>query len=131
MLKPRVTKFYVVPRDAHDRAAESEVLRENFTFRGSPGQHERGHAGFADRVHTALGEYHCHIEALVEEGDRVFAMMKFYRYSVGEFPGYAPSGRRISPQGYARFTFDGDLVADVRVLGDLKAIETQLENNRG
>lgn len=133
MQKQQVTKFYEVLWDAHDRDAMPTVLHEDFTFRGSLGQEKRGHAGFAeyvDMVHAALDDYRCHIEALVEEGDRVFAKMKFTGIHVGEFLGYAPSGKRVSWQGCALFTFDGERIADVWVLGDLKGLETQLENNR-
>jgi len=134
MLKPQVIKFYEVLWNAHDREAMPEVLRENFTFRGSLGQHKRGHDGFAeyvDTVHAALDEFRCHIEALVEEGDRVFAKMNFTGIHVGELLEYAPTGKRVSWQGCALFTFDGELIADAWVLGDLKGLELQLEDNRG
>ncbi len=134
MQKQQVTKFYEVLWDAQDRDAMPALLHEDFTFRGSLGQQTRGHDGFAeyvDMVHAALGDYRCHIEALVEEGDRVFAKMKFTGIHVGEFLGYPPSGKRVSWQGCALFTFDGDLIADVWVLGDLKSLEAQLENHPG
>lgn len=134
MQKQQVTRFYEVLWDAQDRDAIPTLLHEDFTFRGSLGIDKTGHDGFAeyvDMVHAALGDYRCHIEALVEEGDRVFAKMKFTGIHVGEFLGYAPSGKRVSWQGCALFTFDGDLIADVWVLGDLKSLEAQLENHRG
>ncbi|WP_428610678.1 nuclear transport factor 2 family protein [Sedimenticola sp.] len=65
--------------DAHDKSAKPSILHTEFTFRGSLGQQKFGHAGFAeylDSVHQALGDYRCHIEALVEEGDQVFANMR-------------------------------------------------------
>jgi len=133
MHKQQVTRFYEVLWDAHDRGAMPTLLHDNFTFRGSLGQEKRGLDGFAeyvDMVHAALAEYKCHIEALVEEADRVFAKMIFTGLHVGEFMGYAPSGKRVTWQGCALFTFSGERIADVWVLGDLKSLETQLESNR-
>lgn len=132
MLKDQVRRFYAVLWDAHDKSAIGSVLREDVTFRGSLGQDKRGHAGFAeyvDMVHAALAEYRCHIETLVEEGDQVFARMRFTGLHRGPFMGYEPTGERVTWSGCALFTFSGERVADVWVLGDLKALELQLEAN--
>lgn len=130
MRKEQVRKFYEVLWDAHDRGAMASVLHEDFTFRGSLGHEKRGHDGFAeyvDMVHAALGEYRCHIEALVEEGERVFAKMRFTGIHRGDFMGCAPTDRRVTWHGCALFSFDGERIADVWVLGDLKSLEAQLE----
>jgi len=116
MHKQQVIRFYEVLWDAHDLGAMPSVLHENLSFRGSLGQEKRGHDGFAeyvDMLHTALSDYRSDIEALVEEGDRVFAKMVFSGIHVGEFLGYAPTGKRVSWHGCALFTFDGELIADV------------------
>jgi len=129
----QVRKFYRVLWDAHDHGAIPSVLHEDFTFRGSLGQEKRGHRGFAeyvDMVHAALGEYRCTIEELVTEGDKVFAKMTFGGIHRGPFMGYSPSGKRVSWSGCALFTFRGDRIADLWVLGDLKSLESQLEANR-
>ena len=131
--KDQVRKFYEVLWDAHDRDAIPSVLHEHFTFRGSLGQETRGYAGFSayvDRVHRALGDYRCIIEALVSEGDKVFAKMKFTGIHRDEFLGYAPTGQRVSWHGCALFTFTGDRIASVWVLGDLKNLEDQLNRQR-
>ena len=128
-----MTRFYEVLWDAHDRDAIPSVLHENFTFRGSLGQEKRGHDGFAeyvDMVHKALGDYQCIIEDLVAEGDKVFARMTFTGIHRDEFMGYPPSQKRVSWNGCALFTFDGELVKDVWVLGDLKNLEEQLKRNK-
>ena len=133
MHKEQVTKFYEVLWDAHDKEAIPSVLHENFTFRGSLGQEKHGHAGFAeyvDMVHKALGEYKCIIEELVAEGDKVFAKMTFTGIHRGEFMGYSPTQKRVSWNGCALFTFDGELINDVWVLGDLKNLEEQLRCNK-
>ena len=124
MHKDQVRKFYEVLWDAHDRDAMPSVLHEDFTFRGSLGWQKRGHDGFAeyvDMVHAALGDYRCRIEALVEEGDKVCAKMRFTGIHRADFMGYAPTGKPVSWQGCAWFTFAGERIADVWVLGDLQA----------
>lgn len=128
--KQQVKSFYEVLWNAHNMGAIPTVLHENVTFRGSLGQEKRGHAGFAeyvDMVHHALADYRCIIEELAAEGDKVFARMTFTGIHRNEFMGYPPSGKRVSWQGCALFTFDGDLISDVWVLGDLKSLERQLE----
>ena len=132
MHKDQVRKFYEVLWDAHDKKAMPLILHENFSFRGSLGQDKRGHKGFAeyvDMVHQALGNYKCTIEYLVEEGDRVFAKMSFTGIHRDEFMGYLPSHKRVTWNGCALFTFEGDLISDVWVLGDLKSLENQLKKN--
>jgi len=133
MHKEQVAKFYEVLWDAHDKDAIPSVLHENFTFRGSLGQEKHGHAGFAeyvDMVHKALGEYKCIIEELVAEGNKVFAKMTFAGIHRDEFMGYPPTQKRVSWNGCALFTFDGELINDVWVLGDLKNLEEQLKHNK-
>ncbi len=131
--KEQVKKFYRVLWDAHDKDQIPSVLHGDFTFRGSLGQEKRGHAGFAeyvDMVHEALGEYRCVIEELVSESDKVFAKMKFTGIRKSEFLGYSPTQQRVSWNGCALFTFRGNKVADLWVLGDLTSLKKQLEENR-
>ncbi len=130
--KEQVRRFYKVIWDAHDRDAIPSVLHDDFAFRGSLGDERRGHKGFAeyvDEVHSALGDYRCVIEVLVEEGAKVFAKMSFGGIHRGRFMGYKPSGKRVYWSGCALFTFQGQKVSDLWVLGDLRGLEDQLERN--
>jgi len=130
--KQQVQRFYEVLWDAHDKEAIPTILHKDFTFRGSLGQEKKGHQGFAeyvDMVHYALGEYRCTIEELVAEQTRVFTKMSFSGLHRGDFMGFRPTGKRVTWQGCALFTFDGELIADVWVLGDLKGLEGQLKEN--
>ena len=134
MHKEQVRKFYEVLWDSHDTDAIPSVLHKNFTFRGSLGQEKRGHGGFAeyvDMVHRALGNYKCIIEDLVAEENKVFAKMAFTGIHRDAFMDYAPTGKRVSWSGCALFTFDGERIRDVWVLGDLKNLEDQLKRNAG
>ena len=130
--KAQVHRFYKVLWDTHDRDAIPSVLHDDFTFRGSLGDERRGHKGFTeyvDLVHAALGDYRCRIEVLVEEGDKVFARMTFGGVHRSRFMGYEPSGQRVHWAGCALFTFRGEKVSDLWVLGDLKGLEEQLKRN--
>ena len=131
--KGQVRRFYEVLWDARDLDAMPSVLHDDFTFRGSLGDERRGHREFAEyveMVHSALANYRCTIEDLVEERDKVFARMSFGGVHKNRFRGYEPTGRHVSWNGCALFTFRGDKVSDLWVLGDLKGLEEQLERNR-
>lgn len=130
--KETVRTFYEVIWNGHDKSAMASVLHEDFTFRGSLGDVKRGHAGFGeyvDMVHAAFGEYRCIIEELVSEGEKVFAKMTFTGIHRGELMGFAPTNRRVNWAGCALFTFRGERIADVWVLGDLKGLEGQLKRD--
>jgi steroid delta-isomerase-like uncharacterized protein len=132
MHKNQVRRFYKELWDAHNKEAIPSILHEDFSFRGSLGQEKRGHGGFSeyvDEVHQALGDYKCIMEEIVSEGDKVFAKMLFTGIHRDRFLGYPPTGKRVSWNGCALFTFKDDLISDVWVLGDLKSLEQQLSQN--
>lgn len=132
MHKEQVRQFYKVLWDAHDKEAMPSILHEDFTFRGSLGQEKRGYDGFGDyvdMVHAALGDYQCIIEDLVEEGEKVFAKMAFTGIHQAEFMGFPASHKRLSWKGCALFTFEGDRISDLWVLGDLTSLQEQLRKN--
>lgn len=127
--KKQVMRFYDVLWNAHDKQAIPTVLHENVSFRGSLGLEERGRAGFSayvDMVHHALEGYRCTIEELVAEENKVVARMTFSGIHRNDFIGHKPTGKRVSWAGCALFTFDGELISDVWVLGDIKGLERQL-----
>ena len=133
MYKDKIRIFYEVLWDNNDKVAIPTLLHQNFTFRGSLGQEKHGHDGFAeyvDMVHKALGDYKCIIEELVAEANKVFAKMTFTGIHQDEFMGFNPTQKRVSWNGCALFTFEGELISDVWVLGDLKTLEEQLKRNQ-
>ncbi len=81
-------------------------------------------------VHHALGEYCCTIEELVAEHAKVFTKISFSGLHRQDFLGFRPTGKRVTWGGCALFTFDGELITDVWVLGDLKGLEEQLKENK-
>ena len=105
------------------------VLAADVSFRGSLGEAKNDRAGFEDyldSVHRGFADYHCEIDALVVDGDLAFARMTFSGLHQGTVLGYPPTGRNVSWSGAALFTFKGDLITDLWVLGDLRALEGQL-----
>ncbi len=127
-----VAEFYEVLWNRHRLEEMPRLLERDFVFRGSLGQEQRGHAGFADyvdMVHAALGDYTCTIEELLVDQGMVFAKMMFSGTHRGEFMGYAPTGRPVAWQGAALFRFRAGRICDAWVLGDLKSLEETLRGN--
>lgn len=124
-------KFYSEIWDKKNFEEISNILHEDFFFRGSLGQEKRGHEGFkeyVDFVHSALSNYKCTIEEFVAQPEKVFAKMVFTGIHESEFMGYPATGRQVSWTGAALFTFVGQKVSSLWVLGDLKGLEVQLAN---
>ena len=131
--KAQVRRFYEILWNARDVSAISSILHEHVRFRGSLGAEKYGHEGFieyVDTVHHALADYRCNIHELLAEGNSAFAKMRFGGVHRHKFMGYAASGKRVEWDGCALFHFDDDRIIDIWVLGDLKGLEVQLENNQ-
>jgi predicted ester cyclase len=77
-------------------------------------------------VHSALADYRCTIEDLVEDDGRAAARVRFEGVHRGELLGFAPTGRRVAWTGAAFFTVSADRLTDVWVLGDLDSLRRQL-----
>ena len=132
-LKTVVNRFYADVWNRHDKSAIPVLLRSDFTFRGSLGQHKTGHSEFSDYVdfvHQALGAYQCDILDLVAEGNQCFARMRFSGIHRGVFFGFKPTGKNVEWAGVAHFTFKDGLVADLWVLGDVHGLLQLLERNK-
>lgn len=122
--------FYDVVWNAHDTSRIATLFHEGFAFRGSLGERRTGHtdlAAYVDKVHAALADYRCDIEQLIVEHDVAFARMTFSGIHRGELLGRAATGKRVRWAGAAVFTFRGERIADLWVLGDLYGLERQLD----
>lgn len=131
-LRAQVERFYQEIWNDRDRSAIPAVLHDDFTFRGSLGMEKRDPDGFAEyveRVHAALDDYRCIIEDTVVEPPKVFARMTFQGTHAHEFLGHAPTGKAVRWAGAALFTFESGKVRDLWVLGDLKGLESALQQN--
>ena len=134
-LSPQKETVRVFCKELWDHADKSlipRVFRPDFTFRGSLGPVLVGHAEFAayvDFVTGALGSYTSDILTLVEEGNRVAGRLRFHGYHRRELFGIAPTGRHVWWYGAPVFTFDGDRVRDLWVLGDLHGLVARLRGD--
>lgn len=128
-----VEAFYERIWNAGDLAAVPELLREDFSFRGSLGAELRGHEAFKDYVRSvrgALANYHCEILACVAEGEQAFAKMRFSGTHVAPFRGYPATGLPVQWLGAALFRFEQKAIAELWVLGDLASLDAVLKNNQ-
>jgi predicted ester cyclase len=128
-----VTAFYERIWNAGDLGAASELLIEDFSFRGSLGAELRGREAFKEYVRSvrgALASYRCEILTCVSEGERAFAKLRFSGLHVAPFRGYQATGLPVQWLGAALFRFEGLAIAELWVLGDLAGLDEVLKNNQ-
>jgi predicted ester cyclase len=128
--KEVVRVFYKEMWDRADVGLVPQLFHPDFTFRGSLGPQLVGHRqfiGYVETVTGALGEYTSDILALGEERSQVFAKLRFHGLHRRELFGIAPTGRHVWWYGAPIFTFDGDRVRDLWVLGDIHALLARLK----
>jgi steroid delta-isomerase-like uncharacterized protein len=128
-----VEEFYERIWNRGDLAAASDLLANDFWFRGSLGTEMHGHDAFKDYVRSvrgALTDYRCEILACVAEGNQAFAQMRFVGRHVGSFRGHPPTGKPVQWLGAALFRFDAGAIAELWVLGDLAGLDALLVANR-
>ena len=127
--KEVVRVFFKELWDHADKGLIPRLFHPEFTFRGSLGPVLKGHdqfAGYVDMVTGALGQYTSDILDMVEEGNKVFAKLRYHGYHRGELLGCPPTGRHVWWYGTPLFAFDGDKVRDLWVLGDVQGLLAKL-----
>ncbi len=127
--KEVVRVFFKELWDKADKSLIPRVFHPDFTFRGSLGPELRGYdqfAGYVDSVTTALGQYTSDILDMVEEGNKVWGKLRYHGYHRGELLGHPPTGRHVWWYGTPLFTFEGDRVRDLWVLGDVHGLIKRL-----
>lgn len=128
--KEMVRVFYKEIWDHANTALVPQIFHPDFTFRGSLGPQLVGHkqfVGYVEFVTGALGQYTSDILALGEEDNRVFAKLRFHGYHRRELFGVQPTGRHVWWYGTPVFTFEGGLVRDLWVLGDIYGLIGRLK----
>jgi steroid delta-isomerase-like uncharacterized protein len=124
-----VRRFYSELWNDGELALIPVLLDPNVTFRGSLGSIRTGHEEVADYVKSlrdALGDYRCIIVDAVAAEDHVATRMIFRGVHQAPFLDFTPTGREVSWDGAAFFTFGDGLITDVWVLGDLRSLVAQL-----
>ena len=130
--KRLVRLFYDEMWNRADKTRIPEIFHPDFTFRGSLGPVLVGHEQFAnyvDDVVKALPDFVCDIVEMTEEGRRVAVRLLFHGHHHGVLLGFTPTGARVEWHGSAHFAFEGTLVRDLWVLGDVHGLMQQLGAN--
>lgn len=125
-----VRMFYKDLWDKADLGLVPKIFHPDFTFRGSLGPVLVGHRQFGDYVSwltATLEDYTSDILELVEEGERVSGKLRFHGIHRRTLFGEPPSSRRVWWYGAPIFTFDGPLVRDLWVLGDVHGLRSRLD----
>jgi predicted ester cyclase len=128
--KEIVRIFYKEMWDHADTALVPQIFHPEFTFRGSLGPQLVGYQqfiGYVEFVTAALGQYTSDILAIGEEGNQVFGKLRFHGYHRRELFGVKPTGRHVWWYGTPIFTFHGDRVRDLWVLGDIHGLIARLK----
>jgi predicted ester cyclase len=130
MSTPRLVEdFYERIWNGGNLDAAAELLTPEFSFRGSLGNEMRGREAFKNYVRSvrvALADYQCEILSSVAEANRAFAKMCFSGRHVAAFRGYEPTGKFVRWLGAALFRFEGSMIAELWVLGDLAGLDSLL-----
>ena len=77
-------------------------------------------------IRTALADFECIIDDLIEGDKRVAARMRFRGIHSGQFFGVPATGQEIIWTGAAFFTMDRSRITELWVLGDIDAAKQQL-----
>jgi len=127
--KEVVRAFYKDMWDHADVSLIPKLFHADFTFRGSLGPVLVGHAQFADYVRWvtgALQDYTTDILVMIEESNRVSGKVFFHGIQREAMFGHPPTGKHVGWQGTPIFTFDGEKVRDLWVLGDIYGLLGQI-----
>ena len=117
-----------------DKSAFEEILTPDIAFRGSLGQVKRGYDGlseYMDFIHTAFPDFTNRVEEVISEGDKAFARLTYTGTHEGELFGVAPTHKEVTYAGAAVFSFDGEKIRQVWVLGDIYGLLRQLNGCDG
>lgn len=125
-----VRVFYKDLWDKADLSLVAQIFHPDFTFRGSLGPVLVGHQQFSNYVSWLTGtleDYTSDILELVEEGDRVSGKLRFHGIHRRTLFGEPPTNARVWWYGAPIFRFDGPLVRDLWVLGDVYGLRSRLD----
>jgi predicted ester cyclase len=128
--KEIVRVFFKEMWDKADKSLVPKIFHPDFAFRGSLGPVLCGYeqfAGYVDMVTGALGQYTSDILDMIEEGNKVYAKLRYHGFHRAELLGYQPTGRHVWWYGTPFFTFDAGKVSDLWVLGDVHGLIGRLK----
>jgi predicted ester cyclase len=135
--------FFLIMSDVHDLVRSfyddlwnrwdddlvDRVLSPTFDFRGSLGTTTSGRdewRSYRDAVRGGSADFHNEVVALVCEGHRAAARLRYSGTHTGPLRGLPPTGRRFEYAGAAFFTVAEGRLDSAWVLGDLAGLEEAL-----
>ena len=124
-----VRRFYNDAWDRWDDEAVDQLLAEDFVFRGSLGDEERGRDGFRayrDKLRAAFPNFSNEIVYLVAEGERAAVRLRCSGRHEGELFAIAPTGRSVTYEATAFLRSRASQLCEVWALGDLVGLRAQL-----
>ena len=125
-----IETFYEDLWNSWDDSAVDDTLGTTFEFRGSLGQQTTGRdewRSYRDFIRAGSADFHNEVVALVGEGQRVAARLRYTGTHTGSLLGLPATGRRFEYAGAAFFVADGKRLVSAWVLGDLDRLRRQLE----
>lgn len=127
--KEAVRVFYKEMWDHANTTLVQQLFHPEFTFRGSLGPQLVGHqqfVGYVKLVTSALDSYTSDILELGQEDNKVFGKLRFHGYHRRELFGVPPTGKHVWWYGTPIFTFEGTVIRDLWVLGDIHGLIARL-----
>jgi predicted ester cyclase len=126
-----VRRFYRDVWNRWDDQAVDQVLADDFCFRGSLGDEERGRDGFRayrDRLRAAFPDFRNDIIELVADGERAAVRLRCSGSHEGELLETAPTGRFLVYEAAAFLRSRDNQLCEAWVLGDLDGLRAQLRD---
>ena len=124
-----IERFYLELWNQADEAVAHEILSPRVRFRGSLGPESVGverFIGYLRLIHSALANYKCEIEEIVEQGSSAATRMRFSGVHQGLLFGMPATNREIAWSGAAFFGLAAGRITTVWALGDVDAVKQQL-----
>lgn len=125
-----IETFYEELWNRWNDAAVDDTLDAAFDFRGSLGQQTTGRdewRSYRDSIRAGSADFHNEVVALVCEGQRAAARLRYSGTHTGPLLNLQATRRRFEYAGAAFFITDGQRLASAWVLGDLEGLRRQLE----
>jgi predicted ester cyclase len=109
--KVKVRRVWEEVLDKGNLAVADEIMAPNYIYRGSGGQEFKGPEGFKQLItifRTAFPDFHCTVEDIVAEGDKVAHRATMRGTHKGDLMGIAPTGKQVAIAAIVISRFEGD-----------------------
>ena len=125
-----IETFYEDLWNSWDDSAVDDTLGTTFEFRGSLGQQTTGRdewRSYRDFIRAGSADFHNEVIALVCEGQRAAARLRYAGTHTGLLLNLPATRRRFEYEGAVFFVADDQRLTSAWVLGDLDGLRRQLE----